>query len=146
MSNLTEGLSDLLSTSGGGRRETALVDASMAAAALVATAEGDVSFAERAILDQAIAALVERGETTPHDAVLLFDDFVEAIRANSSQGRRPALAALDAFDPASARVAEAATVVLRIAEAVAGANGAPGQAEIDVVKEIAAALTGAASL
>jgi len=136
MSQLGQSLSDLLSTSGEDRKDLALMQASMAAAALVATAEGDVTFAERATLDQAIAALASRGGGEPHVAVAAFEDFVESIRANSNQGRWPALAAVTALDGA----AEAIAIVLRIAEAVAAADGSASTAERTVVAEIAAAL------
>ena len=108
----------------------------MAAAALVATTEGDVSFAERAMLDQAIDALAARDGIEPHAAAAAFEDFVEAIQANSSQGRRSALAAIGALEG----VAGAAAVVLRIAEAVAAADGAASATEIEAVHEVAALL------
>lgn len=136
MSTLAQGLSDLLTGGGSGKRETALTDASMAAAALVATAAGDVTFAERAVLDQAIHALSERGAAEPHEAVATFEDYVEAIRDNSSQGRRPALIAIEKLEKA----ADAVTVVLRIAKAVAAAGGPASPAEIEALRDVAAAL------
>ncbi len=139
LKSLSQSLSDLLQ-GGEGRRRQALADASMAAAALVATARGDVSFAERALIDQAVDALAARGVAPPHAAVAAFDAFVDAIRANSSQGRRPALEAVSAFGGA----ADAAAVVLKIAEAVAAADGSPSAEEITVVREIGDALAAAA--
>ncbi len=139
MSSLGEALSSLLPVSGDARPGSALIDASMAAAALVATAEGDVSFAERATLDQAIDALAARGEADPQLAAEIFEEFVEAIRANSSQGSRPALAAIGAVEGA----AEAAAVVLRIAQAVGHADGHISQPELEAIERVAEALTAA---
>lgn len=140
MTSLTQNLTEILSGRSDSRRDQALAIASMAAAALVATTEGDVSFAERALIDQAIGALAERSSVSTSLAAATFNEFVDEIRANSSQGRRPALTALAELDAA----AEAATVVLRIAEAVAGADGAASAAEIAVVQEIAATLNSVA--
>lgn len=141
LTQLTNTLADLL----GGeradhRRGQSLAEASMAAAALVATADGDVSFAERALIDQAIDALAERGAVSTQEAAALFNEFVDGIRANSSQGRRPALNALAEIEG----VADAATIVLRIADAVASADGTASTAEINAVQDIAAALNAAA--
>jgi len=132
MTSLSQQIADLIAFDGG-RGADALCDASMAAAALVAMADGDVSFAERAMLDQALDALAARGAVDLHAAVAAFEDFVEAIRANTSQGRRLALAALQG-------AAEAAPVILRVANAVAAADGGPSKAERAVVAEIEAAL------
>ena len=123
------------------RRGQFLAGASIAAAALVATAECDVTFAERALIDQAINALSELGTISTQDAAALFNKFVDGIRANSSQGRRPALDALAGIEGD----ADAATIVLRIADAVANADGSASATEINAVQDIAAALNAAAS-
>lgn len=123
------------------RRGQSLAEASMAAAVLVATAEGDVSFTERALIDQAINALSDLGAISTQDAAALFNKFVDGTRANSSQGRRQALDALARIEG----IAEAATIVLRIADAVASADGSASAAKITVVQDIAAALNTAAS-
>ena len=142
LTQLTNTLAELLgSDRADSRRGQSLAEASMAAAALVATAEGDVSFAERALIDQAIDALSELGAISTQDAAALFNEFVDGIRANSSQGRRPALDALAGIEG----VADAATIVLRIADAVASADGSASAAEIAAVQDIAAALNAAAS-
>lgn len=123
------------------RRGQSLAEASMAAAVLVATADGDVSFTERALIDQAIDALSDLGAISPQDAAALFNNFVDSIRANSSQGRRQAMDALARIEG----ITEAATIVLRIADAVASADGSASAAEITAVQDIAAALNAAAS-
>lgn len=141
LTQLTDAFSDILTGERADqRRSMFLAEASMAAAALVATAEGDVSFAERALIDQAIGALADRGAIDAHEAMSLFNDYVDGIRANTSQGRRPALNALTGIEGA----ADAATIVLRIADAVATADGAASAAEIAVIQEISAALNAAA--
>lgn len=117
-----------------------LLEASMAAAALVATADGDVSFAERAMLDQAIDALAERAGVETHDGVAAFEDFVDAIRANSSHGRQPALSALAAFARRAAR--EEAAILLKISDAVAAADGETSPAEAAALMEVRAILAG----
>ena len=139
MTGLSNNFGGFLSTSGGARRGQALIEASMAGAALVAMADGDVSFAERALVDQAIDALAARAAIEHPVAVSAFEDFVDGIRRNSSQGREPALAAIAALAGLDGATDEAA-VVLRIAEAVARADGGVSDEKRAVLSEIAGQL------
>jgi tellurite resistance protein len=136
MSTSTQTLSDLLNASDASRRDGALVDASMAAAALVSMADGSVSFTKRALVDQAVDALADRCAASPDAAIIIFQEFVDGLRDNSNPGRQPAFAALRVPEAAG----EAATVVLRVAEAVAVADGEATAAEIAAVQGIAPAL------
>ena len=139
MSSLTNNLTDMLSQGGEARRGQALTEASMAAGALVAMADGDVSFAERAVVDQGIDALAEREATEPHAAAAAFDEFVDGMRRNSSQGRGAALRAVQAFGVRPDAM-DGPAIVLRIADAVARADGGVTADEADVIGEIAALL------
>lgn len=134
MVGLADSLAELLSFSGDGRRDRALADGCMAAAALVGSADGGVSFATRAVLDQVIDALAARDAVAPAEAAETFDGFVDAIAANSSLGRRAALAVAAETDGAHA------ATVLRVARAVAAADGAASAKEAAAVADVAAAL------
>lgn len=132
MASLAQEFADWLSLSGDGGRGRALTDACMAAAALVATADGAVGFAERAKLDQVIDALTAKGLTTALEAGETFDEFAAAIVGNSGLGRRTALAVAAEVE------GEDAAIVLRVAEAMAESSGASQVTE--AVEEITAAL------
>jgi len=93
--------------------------ATMAACALVATADGEVSFTERVRVDQIIETLQELSVFDPHEAVNLFVDYCEAIFKTPSIGHPQVLKELDAIvdNP------ETAELLIRICLAVAEANG-----------------------
>ena len=137
MSFRTDPLAILLEMAAPEGRQTSTAEAALAAAALVATAASDVSFAERSMVGEAIAAMAEHGFTPMDHAAARFDDHVNAIRANSSQGRKSALAQAAALGP---NAGAGADVVLRIAHAIAIADGDIEAAERDSLDEIAAAL------
>lgn len=134
MSDIAGGITEFLSFNGDKGRSRALCEAAMAAAALVATARSGVTFAERALIDQALRALADEGEASSNAGIEMFQYFVDAISANSSRGRRDALAAVQDC-PAHGR-----DVVLRIATAMAHANGQPTPESIAIAGEIAIAL------
>ncbi len=100
-------------------RHRPFLDATMAAAALVASADGEVSFARRHVLDQVLDS-VERLKTFEvHAAVELFDGHVRALHGAPECARGKALSAVSAL----AGDTEAGELVLRIADAVARADG-----------------------
>jgi len=109
--------------------ERAFVDAAMAASALVATADGEVSFAERSRLDDLLTKVEPLSAFDVHEAADLFRVYAEKIRADPEDGRAAALKAVRPFhsDP------DAARRLLRIACAMGRAGGAysqPGMTEI----------------
>lgn len=75
----------------------------MAACALVATADGKVTFGERIRVDQILEALEALKVFDPHEGVNLFNEFAEAILEHPKQGHAQALQALQeaAIDAAS---------------------------------------------
>lgn len=134
MSDIAGGISEFLSFSDDKGNSRALCEAAMAAAALVATARSDVTFAERALVDQALRALADRDAADATIGIEMFQYFVDAIGGNSSQGRRDALSAVQDC-PDYGR-----DIILRIATAMAHANGQPAPESIAVVAEILATL------
>ena len=88
--NLLQKLVESVQLQGERLRNKKFLEASMAASALVATADGEVSFSERAAVDNVLNTVDAFKVFDVHDAVDLFSDFVEAIRQGSGprQGGR----------------------------------------------------------
>ena len=101
----------------------------MAAAALVATADGEVSFAQRSRLDDLLTRVEALQAHDVHDAADLFRIFAENILAHPEEGRARALKAVR-------RVGEeddTARLLMRIACAMGRADGSysrPGMVQI----------------
>lgn len=93
--------------------------AAMAASAMVATADGNVSFTERVRVDQILSTLEELKVFDPHEGVDLFSGYADAILENPKQGHAAAAEALDAVKDD----AEQRDLVVRICLAVAESNG-----------------------
>ena len=93
--------------------------ATMAACALVATADGEVSFSERVRVDQIIETLEHLQVYDPHEAVNIFVDFCEAIQSSPSAGHPKVLSQLDVVKDNP----ETASLLIRLCLAVAEANG-----------------------
>lgn len=103
--------------------------ACMAACALVATADGHVSFTERVRVDQILETLDQLSVFDPHDGVNLFVGFAETIIANPRDGHAAVLKELDVVREER----ETAELLVRICLAVAESNGEtslPDQIEI----------------
>ena len=111
--------------------------AAMAAAALVACAEGNPSFAKR----RAIAEILERVD--PRKAIdspaakILFNSFTNGIRNRPGQGQAAALRAVSL----AADDAEGAQILLRFCRAISHADGGPSAKESAVIEEISAVLS-----
>ena len=93
--------------------------ATMAACALVATADGEVSFSERVRVDQIVETMEHLQVYDPHEAVNIFVDFCEAIQASPSEGHPKVLSQMDVVKGNP----ETASLLIRICLAVAEANG-----------------------
>ncbi len=117
-------------------RNKPFLAAAMASAAFVASTEDGVSFARRHALDQFLESVDRLKAFEVHAAVDLFDDFVQHIRAAPARARARALKAISAL----AGQAEAAGLLVRIAETVARAEGEVSAEVRDRVGEIARAL------
>lgn len=101
-------------------RNRPFLRATMAACALVAAADGEVSLAERVRLDQILETLEKLRVFDPHEGVDLFNEFSDTILSNSRVGHERAVEALLAGvgdDP------EARRMLIRICLAVSEANG-----------------------
>ena len=82
----------------------------MAACALVAIADGEVSFSERIRVDQIIDALDALKVFDPHEAVDVFNQFCEGIIKAPKEGRAKALNEMQA----AANTEEKAALMVRI--------------------------------
>jgi len=102
----------------------------MAACALVATADGQVSFGERVRVDQVMQTLDALRVFDPHEGVDLFNDFTDAILRAPSEGRPHAIEAMRA----AAANRQTAELLIRICLAVSEANGSVSLADqIEIV-------------
>ena len=108
------------------------LDATMAATALVATADGEVTFSELSALDSVLESIQDLQIYDPHVAVDIYRDFADAIADNREQGRDTALVA------ASKIVGDhdAAELVIRVAIAISKADGELSPQESDVIHEL----------
>ncbi len=127
MSGLLENLKDQYHTLIERHHNLPFLKATMAACALVATADGDVSFSERVRVDQIIETLEHLQVYDPHEAVNIFVDFCDAILAVPSEGHPKVLSQLDLVKDNP----ETASLLVKICLAVAEANG-----ETSVVDQI----------
>ena len=117
-------------------RSKTLVEAAMASAALAATAAGPVTFAKRLMLDQILDSVAMLRGHDARDAVDAFDGFVTGLSQEPDRARARAFTALSAISGNR----EAATVLVQIARAMAGADGAIVPAAKAEITQIAAAM------
>ena len=89
-------------------------EATMAACALVAAADGEISFGERIRIDQIINALARLKVFDPHEAVHVFNQFATGIFSAPKVGRERAVAALKSV----ADSPESAALLMRIFMAI----------------------------
>ena len=137
MSSLLDELMGVLRGEFARLRNRPFLDAAMAASALVATADGVVSFAERTRLDGVIERVRQLEVFEPHEAVDAFDYFVDAIQADAHLGREKAIAAITGF----ADKPEEAGYLMRIARAVALADQHISEAEQRQLEELKSILS-----
>ena len=108
----------------------------MAASALVATAEGGISFGDRHKIDEILENLTAFTAFNYHAALVHFEAFAEKIREQPGEGEAKALKAIAAL----ADNTEDSRVILRIACAVARDEGRYPPASIARIGEIAKTL------
>ena len=111
-------------------------EAAMAGAALVAGADGPVSFARRHALDRVLETVDALKSVDVHVAINIFNGFLDDLRDRPEQGLARALKALGAI----AGDREFAELVLRIGVAIARADGDPSAAVLERVRRLSAAL------
>lgn len=113
-------------------RNRPFLEAVMAAAALVATADGAVKLAELATLDEVLETVRALRVYDPHRAVDIYRDYAIEMQEDPKPARERALKAI-------ARVAdepEAAQILIRIALAIARSDDEPGDAEREMLGTI----------
>ena len=101
--------------------------ATMAASAIVATSDGEVTFDERMRVDQVLETLEALKVFDPHEGVNLFNGFVEALKQSPEAGHAAAVEAIMvvAGDP------EKAELMVRICLALSETDG-----EVSLVEQI----------
>ena len=117
-------------------RSKPLVEATMASAALIASANGTVTFAKRNLLDQIIDNVEDLRNQDSHTTIEIFNSFADEIRFQPEQGQRRALKCIAAVAGESEHV----EVVLKTAWALSRADGAPTDAEQRRIQDVASAL------
>ncbi|MGJ3261206.1 MAG: tellurite resistance TerB family protein [Rhodospirillales bacterium] len=101
------------------QRNRPFLEGVMAACALVATTDGEVSFAEQVRVDQILQTLDQLKVFDPHEGVDIFRDFSDAIIENPHEGHDKALAAVGKVS----EDLEAGALLLRVCLAVSEADG-----------------------
>lgn len=117
-------------------RNRQFLDATMAATALVATADGEVTFSELSALDTVLESVRDLQIYDPHVAVDIYRDFADAIADNPDTGRRDAMAAVGKIG----RDHEAAELVIRVAVAISKADGELSPLESRAISDICGTL------
>lgn len=117
-------------------RQRPFLEAAMAVCAVVAMADGDVSFSERSRMDAVLEGVTRLALFDPHDGVDLFNGHVEAFRADAAEARSAALAL------ARRGAGDAATraLLVRIAVAIGHADGTYSDEERGAVRLLCSAL------
>ncbi|NIA68818.1 AAA family ATPase [Pelagibius litoralis] len=118
-------------------RSTPLLRGCLSAAALVASVDGTLSLAKRNRLDQILDELSGAQSFDLHRAVEFFESELGRIRADGRAGRSAALGNLQKTAGDEGAVA----LVLRVAQAIALADGAASPHAKSAVGDIAAALS-----
>lgn len=96
-------------------RNRDFLEATMAASALVATADGEVNITELSMLDQALSAIHELNIYDPHEAVDLYRDYVDALKEDPRAAREKILDSVRELEDDK----HAATLLIRVCVAIA---------------------------
>lgn len=117
-------------------RNRPFMEAAMACAAMVAMADGKVSFSERVKLDQIVETLTELRVFDVHEEIDRFNEYVDAFADGDDAAWTEALDAIRRCAPDR----EAAKLIAKIGLAVAHADGEFSYEERALIKEICAIL------
>lgn len=117
-------------------RNRQFLEATMAASALVATADGAVRFAELHVLDEALETVRALKIYDPHHAVDIYRDYVTVLHDQPALGRDRALRAIGriADEPGAARI------LLKVALAIGKSDDSFSEPERSAVGVICDAL------
>lgn len=113
-------------------RNRPFLDATMAAAALVATADGEVTFSELSALDDVLENIQDLEIYDPHVAIDVYRGYADAIMEDRDAGQR---AAFDAVSKIGGNHEEGALLV-RVAIAISRADGEFTSTERETVDEL----------
>ena len=116
-----------------GRR---FLDAAMAAAALVSTADRDVRLSEQFALDRLLERMEQLHIFDPRAGIELHRRYVERIMAESGDGRRDAIDSVSAFRGDE----EQGLLILYVGAVVARADGDLSEPETRALADISSAL------
>jgi tellurite resistance protein len=116
-----------------GRR---FLDAAMAAAALVSTADKDVRLSEQFALDRLLERTKRLRVFDPRAGVELHRRYAERITADSGKGRRDAIDSISSFRGDEER----GLLILYVAAVVARADGDLSEAESRALADVSSAL------
>lgn len=105
------------------QRNLPFLRATMAACAMVASANGNVSFAERIRLDQILETLDRLKVFDPHMGVDIFNEFTDAILEHSETGHQRAMEALNEGAPDTHTRELLIRLCLAVSEMSAGPDG-----------------------
>lgn len=117
-------------------RNRSFLEATMAASALVAMADGEVKFSELSALDDLLESVRELQVYGPHVATDLCRDYVDAIAADAESGKARVLEAVG-------RIAgddEASRLVIQMCLVISRSDGEFSESEVDAVRDLCAAL------
>ena len=117
-------------------RNRQFLDATMAATALVATADGEVAFSELIALDKVLESVQDLQIYDPHIAVEIYRNFADAIVENADAGRIAAMAAVAKIE----RDHEPAELIIRVAVAIAKADGELSPLEARAIGDLCSTL------
>jgi len=117
-------------------RQRPFLEAVAAACALVATADGEVSFSERARLDAVVESLSELRLFDPHEVVDAFDEHVAVLNDDADGGHNKMLKTITSGTGNEG----AADLLLRIGVAMSLADGRDSADEHKVIDQICTAL------
>ena len=113
-------------------RNRGFLKAAMAAAALVAEADGEVTLSERYRIDAILERLERLRLYDPHKAVEILDRFLENLHDDANSARPILLGKVSRM----ANDQEAAQILVRIAHSVSDADGIVSDAEVDRIDQI----------
>jgi len=112
------------------QRNRPFLKAVMAACALVAIADGEVTLGQRLRMDRILETLTRLRVFDPHEGVDLFNRYVEAILASPRSGHASAVSTIQA----GAADAETKELLIRVCIAISEAGGPMGLVEeIEIV-------------
>lgn len=112
------------------QRNRPFLKAVMAACALVAVADGQVSLGQRLRMDRILETLTRLRMFDPHEGVDLFNRYVEAILVSPREGHLQAVAAIES----AADDDETKQLLVRVCIAISEAGGTMGLVErIEIV-------------